>query len=92
MPTGAIRIQFSRGLNEKSLPGQLRVSYVGGPPAADGGLQFQATYDGANRALVLKMAQPFQAFRTVKVEILEGMQAFDGAPVTPWSLTFSVGG
>jgi hypothetical protein len=92
--TGAIRIQFSRGLNESSLAGRLRVSYVGGRPASpdDTGLQFQASYDGANRALVLKMMQPFEAFRTVKVEILDGMKAFDGAPVTPWSLTFSVGG
>jgi hypothetical protein len=93
VPTaGSIRIQFSRGLNEKTLTGQLRVSYVGGPAAApDGGLQFAATYDGANRALVLKMAQPFVAFRTVKIEILDGMKGFDGAPVAPWSLTFSVG-
>jgi hypothetical protein len=79
-------------LNEKSLPGQLRVSYVGSAAGADSGLQFQTTYDAANRALVLKMTQPFQAFRTVKVEILDGMKAFDGAPVTPWSLSFSVGG
>lgn len=88
---GAIRIQFSRGLNEKSFAGQLRISYVGAPAVGDG-LQFHATYDRANRALVLKMAQPFEAFRTVKVEILDGMKAFDGGPVTPWSLTFSVGG
>lgn len=92
LPTASIRIQFSRGLNEKSLPGQLRVSYVGSPAAVDSGLQFNATYDGANRALVLKMTQPFEAFRTVKVEILDGLKGFDGAPVTPWSLTFSVGG
>jgi len=26
------------------------------------------------------------------VEILDGIKAFDGGPVTPWSLTFSVGG
>jgi hypothetical protein len=91
---GAIRIQFSRGLNEKTMTGQLRVSYVGVAAAAgaDAGLQFHASYDGANRALVLKMAQPFEAFRTVKVEILDGLKAFDGAPVTPWSVTFSVGG
>jgi hypothetical protein len=88
--TGAIRIQFSRGLNESSLTGRLRVSYVGAP--ADSILKFQPAYDGANRALVLKMTQPFEAFRTVKVEILDGITAFDGAPVTPWSLTFSVGG
>jgi hypothetical protein len=93
-PTGTIRIQFSRGLSEPSLAGRLRVSYVGAPVAADtdSGLRFQAAYDGANRAIVLRMAQPFEAYRTVKVEILEGMKAFDGAPVTPWSLTFSVGG
>ena len=88
--TGAIRIQFSRGLNEPSLAGHLRVSYVGAP--ADSALPFQTTYDGANRALVLKMTQPFEAFRTVKVELLEGIKAFDGAPVTPWTVTFSVGG
>jgi hypothetical protein len=92
LPTGTIRIQFSRGLNEKSLAGQLRVSYVGSVASTASGLQFQTTYDAANRALVLKMAQPFEAFRTVKVEILDGMRAFDGAPVTPWSLSFSVGG
>jgi hypothetical protein len=94
IPTGAIRIQFSRGLSEPSLAGRLRVSYVGAAAAAgaDSGLQFQATYDGANRALVLKMTQPLEAFRTIRVEILDGIKAFDGGPVTPWTLTFSVGG
>jgi hypothetical protein len=38
------------------------------------------------------MTQPFEAFRTVKVELLDGIKAFDGAPVTPWTVTFSVGG
>jgi hypothetical protein len=89
--TGAIRIQFSRGLNEPSLAKGLRVSYVG-VAATDAGLPFQATYDGANRAVVLKMAKPFEAFRTVKVELLDGLKGFDGAPMAPWTLTFSVGG
>ena len=70
--------------------GKLRVSYVGAPP--DSNLPFQTTYDGANRAVVLKMMQPFEAFRTVKVELLDGIKAFDGGPVTPWTVTFSVGG
>lgn len=92
--SSAIRIQFSRGLSEPSLAGRLRISYVGVPAAAgaESGLPFQTTYDGANRALVLKMTQPFEAFRTVKVEILDGIKAFDGAPVTAWTMTFSVGG
>ena len=87
----AIRIQFSKGLREASLAGQLRVSYVGAT-APDAGLEFKATYDGANRAVVLRMAQPLEAFRTVKVEILDGLKGFDGAPVTPWTISFSVGG
>jgi hypothetical protein len=92
--SSAIRIQFSRGLSEPSLKGHLRISYVGvpAPAGAESGLAFQPTYDGANRALALKMTQPFQAFRTVKVELLEGIKGFDGAPVTPWTVTFSVGG
>jgi len=88
--TAAIRIQFSRGLSEETLAGRLRVSYVGVP--GDASLPFVTTYDGANRALVLKMTQPFEAYRTVKVEILEGIKAFDGSPVVPWTSTFSVGG
>lgn len=89
--TGVIRIQFSKGLNEPSLAKGLRVSYVG-VTAADAGLPFQATYDGANRAVVLRMAKPFEAFRTVKVELLDGLKGFDGAPIAPWTLTFSIGG
>ncbi|HEU4695033.1 MAG TPA: Ig-like domain-containing protein [Vicinamibacterales bacterium] len=83
-----IRIQFSRGLNEKTLAGQIRVSYVG----VEGTLDFKTAYDGANRAVVISFPKPLEAFRTVKVELLDGLQGFDGAPVKPWTLTFSVGG
>jgi hypothetical protein len=86
-----VRIQFSRGLLESSIAGHIRVSYAGAADA-DAGLMFKATYDAASRSVELKFAQPLTAFRTVKVETLEGLKAFDGAPVKPWSLTFSVGG
>ena len=82
-----IRIQFSRGLNEKTLAGQIRVSYVG----VEGTVDFKTAYDGANRALVISFAKPLESYRTVKVELLDGLKAFDGAPVKPWTLTFSVG-
>ena len=36
--------------------------------------------------------RPLEPLRTVKVEILEGINAFDSAPVKPWTLTFTVGG
>jgi hypothetical protein len=89
--TTTIRIQFSRGLQEASIPGNVRVSYVGGA-ASDAGAEFKATYDAANRALLLRFVQPLERFRTIKVETLDGLKAFDGAPVTPWTLTFTVGG
>ena len=52
---------------------------------------FKTAYDGANRALVISFAKPLESYRTVKVELLDGLKAFDGAPVKPWTLTFSVG-
>jgi Bacterial Ig-like domain len=83
-----IRIQFSRGLNEKTLAGQIRVTYLG----QEGALDFKSAYDGANRAIVISFPKPLQAYRTVRVELLDGIKGFDGAPVNPWTLTFSVGG
>jgi hypothetical protein len=41
---------------------------------------------------VLKLSKPLEAFRTVKIELLDGVKTFDGAPLKPWSVTFSVGG
>jgi hypothetical protein len=83
-----IRVQFSRGLNEKTLAGQIRVTYVG----VEGTLDFKTAYDGPNRAIVISFPKPLQPFRTVKVEVLDGLKGFDGAPVKTWTLTFSVGG
>jgi hypothetical protein len=90
-PATTIRIQFSRGLQEPSLAGHLRISYVGGATAAPIE-QFKTTYDAASRAIEIRFAQPLERFRSVKVETLEGLKAFDGAPVTPYSFTFSIGG
>jgi hypothetical protein len=95
-PSAPIRIQFSRGLDEKSIPGSIRVSYVGSSspapdtPAPETG--FKLTYDGATRAVELRMAEPMTPFRIVRVEVLDTLKGFDGAAVTPWTLTFSVGG
>jgi hypothetical protein len=89
---GTIRIQFSRGLREPSLADLVRVSYLGAPTAdPTATLPFALSYDAASRSIQIKMKQPFEAFRTVRVQLLEGIKGFDGAPVTPWSVTFSIG-
>lgn len=83
-----VRIQFSRGLNEGSIAGNIRVSYVG----VEGALDFKTAYDAANRAIAITFPKPLQPFRTVKVEVLDGLKGFDGAPFKPWTVTFSIGG
>ena len=92
-PNAPIRIQFSRGLDEASIAGRIRISYLGAPPAGPiPDTAFELSYDAATRAIELRLPEPMQRFRTLRVEVLEGLKAFDGAAVTPWTLTFSVGG
>jgi hypothetical protein len=88
-PNTTVRIQFSRGLKESTIAGQLRVRYAGVPAPLEG---FKTTYDAASRAIQIKFPQPLERFKTVTIETLEGLKAFDGAPVTPYTLTFSIGG
>lgn len=86
-----IRVQFSRGLREASLAGRIRLTYVGAPDA-EAGIPFKMAYDAANRAIQLTTARPLEPFRTIRMELLDGIAGFDGGPVKPWSITFSVGG
>ena len=88
--TTTVRVQFSRGVNPATLAGQIRISYLGAAPGSPT-LEFTQTYDAANRAVEIKFAQPLERLRTVRVEVLDGVKGFDGAPFTPWMLTFSVG-
>ena len=82
-----VRVQFSRGLDPKTLPGNIRVSYLGNTTP----IEFQQTYDAGTNSIQIKFSRPLERFATVKVELLEGIRMFDGGPLTPWSLTFSVG-
>jgi hypothetical protein len=88
----SVRMQFSRGIDPKSIEGRIRASYVGGAPDAAPPLEFQHAYDAGTRAIELKFVQPFERFRTLRIELLEGLKTFDGAPVKPFTITFSAGG
>jgi len=85
--TTTVRIQFSRGLDTRTIPGAVRVSYPGRGTTAP---SFQATYDGGSRALTLKFAAPLEPGE-VRVDVVDTLKAFDGASAQPWSLTFRVG-
>jgi hypothetical protein len=89
-PTSTVRVQFSRGLTESTLAGRVEASYQG---AAAGSLvALKTTYDAANRAIEIRFNAPLEAFRTISVRLLDGIKAFDGGPLKPWTMSFSVGG
>jgi hypothetical protein len=88
--TTTVRIQFTRDMDPASFNGRIAVSYVdrdgtGRPPTP------AARYRPENRVVEISFDGPFERFRTVKVSLLEGINATDGAPLQPWSVTFSVG-
>lgn len=89
-----VRIQFSRDLAPETLKGRIRASYLGAQPGPDGQppvLDTSVRYDPGRRALEIAFASPLEPFRTVRVELLEGIAGTDGAPLEPWTLTFSLG-
>lgn len=96
-PDTNVRIQFSRDLDPESVEGRVRVSYLGaesverGEPQAPG-IATALRYDPGTRILEITFERPLERFRTVTVQLLDGIAGTDGAPLEPWTLTFSVGG
>jgi Bacterial Ig-like domain len=90
-----VRIQFSRDMDPASFKDQIRVGYA--PSAAPAQNEPPAptvtiSYDAPSRGLSIRFAEPLTRFRTVKIELLGGIKARDGAAMAPWTLTFSGGG
>jgi hypothetical protein len=92
-----VRVQFSRDIDQATLKNRIRAGYFGAqtgaggepaPPTAD----FTFQYIGANRVLEVRFTKPLERFRTLKVELLDGILGTDGQPLKPWTLTFSLGG
>jgi hypothetical protein len=93
----SVRIQFTRDLDRTTLRGHIRARYLeaqsterGEPTTPPAEFTFQ--YNGASRVLELKFTKPLERFRTLKVELLEGILGTDGQPLKPWTLTFALGG
>jgi hypothetical protein len=92
-----VRIQFSRGIKPETLEGHILIGYLGAESTERGephtpSIEVKTSYDPGTRAVELSFPKPLERFRTVRVQLLEGIEAFDGAPVKPWTLTFSLGG
>jgi hypothetical protein len=95
-PAAAVRLQFSRDVDKATLKGRVRVSYVApqapqqaAPPPS---VEVTTIYVEASRVLEIRFRQPLEPFRTVQVELLEGITGTDGAAVKPWTLRYVTGG
>lgn len=91
----AVRIQFSRDVDPKTIANVVRVSYVhppDAPPDAPKPPAFTVTYNDPAHAIEVKFAQPLERFQKVRVELLEGVMSLDRQIVKPWTLTFTTGG
>lgn len=92
----SVRIQFSRDLNQSTLRGKVKVSYLESESTERGEpttptAEFTTQYIGANRVLELKFGKPLERFRTLKIDLLEGILGTDDQPLKPWTLTFVLG-
>ena len=87
-----VRVQFSRDMARDSFEDQIAISYAGGEPLPVP-IAFEAEYRPANRVLQITFEQELLEFRTVQIELLEGITAADGAAIeSPWRLSFFIGG
>lgn len=91
---GPIRIQFSRDMDGRTFANRVRVSYTGAAaPGAPPPPAFTLRYVDGNRALEIRFASPLDRYRTVKVDLLDGILSnVDNQPLPPYSLTFTTGG
>ena len=95
-PDTLVRIQFSRDLDPESFEDQVRIRYHGKETLERGAfppppIEFDVEYLKRNRVLEIHFTEPLERFRTVEVELLDGITATDGAVLPPWTLTFALG-
>jgi hypothetical protein len=89
-----LRIQFSRDINAATFKARVHVRYMPRPARADEAateIPFTTTYLPGNRVLEIRFAQRLEPFRTVRVELGDGITGSDGQPLTPTTLTFTTG-
>jgi len=92
-----VRIQFSRDINQATFKDHIRVSYLESQSIERGEpttptAEFTTQYNAANRVLELRFSRPLERFRTVKIDLQEGVRGTDNQPLKPWTLTFATGG
>ena len=97
LQTTTVRVQFSRDLDQATLKGRITPHYLESQSAERGEpvtppADFTFHYAPANRVLEIKFTKPLERFRTLKIDLLEGIAGTDGQPLKHWTLTFMLGG
>jgi hypothetical protein len=95
--SASVRIQFSRDLAPATLRGHVRARYLESETVERGepttpAVEFTTQYNTANRVLELKFTKPLERFRTINIELSEGILGTDQQPLNPWTLSFRTGG
>ena len=93
-PAIVVQLQLSRNLDPESLKGRVRLSYASSlPPGTPQPppIEVSVGYKAGDRVAQIRFAKPLEPFRTVKVELLEGIKGPDGQPLKPFTLTFTTG-
>lgn len=92
-----VRVQFSRDIDPATLRGRIGVKYQEGeaaPPASEPGapvIEFTSQYLPGTRVLEIRFRDPLERFRTVAVELRDGILGTDKQPLRPWNLSFQTG-
>ncbi len=92
----SVRIQFSRDINPATFTGHVRASYLesesierGEPTTPQA--EFTTRYNAGTRVLELAFSKPLERFRTLRIELTDGIRGTDEQPLKPWVLTFVLG-
>ena len=83
-------------MDPDSFENRIAISYPKVQSADRGNLmppdvEFQFVYRLRNRVLEITLDAELERFRTLDVDLLDGITATDGASLEPWTLSFSIG-
>lgn len=95
--TTAVRVQFSADVDPSTLPAHITLAYSAEDSKERGEpeppqVAYETEYVRADRALFIRPTGGWLRFREVHLTLSEGIRSIDGAPLEPFSLTFTTGG
>jgi Bacterial Ig-like domain len=96
-PDTKVRIQFSRDLDPTTLKGRIEVNYSMAQSRERGEPEpppviARVGYNPGARIMEITFDPGLERFRIVEVHLKDGILGTDGAPMKPWTLTFTTGG